>query len=61
MVHERGEVDLRYLYHEVSACRREAELLEFRRDEHKERERERERERSEFVTNLFVGWVGPIH
>ena len=22
---------------------------------------ERERERSEFVTNLFVGWVGPIH
>ena len=26
-----------------------------------ERERERERKRSEFVTNLFVGWVGPIH
>ena len=22
---------------------------------------ERERERSEFVTNLFVGWAGPIH
>ena len=25
------------------------------------REKERERERSEFVTNLFVGWAGPIH